>query len=243
MGGEQYVYSEGDAAWFNTFLARCEKTSKGMNGIILTEFTTSVVCAIAAGSVVEIDGALFHFDAETAVTGAVASGMNYIICSVTGTDANPYWSQDIFSTYDTVKAGLYTGSSKYVAECHYGATGVDYLAKYVYPERSRDLKRKMPIGDWNMHNSNSGSLTKNVAHGLGGNWKNIRLIGGAMRKDDDAQYYPLPRSSAGTNADAVIAYYDSTNIVLSARSGGTFDSVDYDSTSYNRGWITVWYVV
>lgn len=130
MGGEQYVYSEGDAAWFATFLARCEKQSKGYIGISLTNFTTSTVCAIAAGSVVEIDGAMFHFAAEASVSGTIATGLNYIICSVTGTTAEPYWSQTVASTYDTAKQGWYTAAERYVAGC--ASDGTKYENKWVY---------------------------------------------------------------------------------------------------------------
>lgn len=132
MAGAQYVYSEGDAAWFNTFLARCEKQSKGYIGLSLTNFTTSTVCAIAAGSVVEIDGAMFHFAAETSVLGSIATGLNYIICSVTGTTVEPYWSQDAASTYNTAKQGFYTAAERYVAGCR--SDGTTYDNKWVYEE-------------------------------------------------------------------------------------------------------------
>ena len=130
MAGDQYVYSEGDAEWFSTFLARVEKQSKGYNGISLTAFATSTVCAIAAGSVVEIDGAVFHFASETSVSGSIATGQNYIICSVTGTSAEPYWSQTAASTWDTAKQGFYTAAERYVAGC--ASDGSTYNGKWLY---------------------------------------------------------------------------------------------------------------
>ena len=36
---------------------------------------------------------------------------------------------------------------------------------------------------------------------------------------------------------------DGTNVILYRRTGGDFDATDYDATSYNRGWITIWYIV
>ena len=130
MAGTQYSYSEGDRDWWTTFLARCEKQSKGYMGISLTNFVTSVVCAIAAGSVCEIDGAVFHFAAETSVSGSIATGLNYIICSVTGTSAEPYWSQAAPSTYDTAKQGFYTAAERYVAGC--SSDGTKYNGKWVF---------------------------------------------------------------------------------------------------------------
>ena len=142
MAGEQYVYSEGDAAWFSTFLARVEKQSKGYMGLSLTNFATSTVCAIAAGSVVEIDGAMFHFAAEASVSGAIATGLNYIICSVTGTTAEPYWSQNAASVYDTVKQGFYTAAERYVAGCDSDGALTQYNNKWVQVEGQKEFPRE-----------------------------------------------------------------------------------------------------
>lgn len=138
MSFKQYEYSEGDAAWWATFLARCERQSKGYIGLSLTNFTTSTVCAIAAGSVVEIDGAVFIASAETSVTGSIATGLNYIICSVTGTEANPYWSQTGASTYDTAKQGFYHATERYVAGCN-SDNGSTYDNKWVYGENVKSI--------------------------------------------------------------------------------------------------------
>jgi len=241
MGGEQYVYTEGDASWLDTFGARMEQTAHGMNGIILTEYTTSVVCAIAAGSVVEINGAVFQFSAETAITGTPASGVNYIICSVTGTTASPYWDQTIFSTYDTAKAGLYTGASRYVAECHYGATGVDYLGKYVYPERTRDLIRKLPIGNWDM----PATGTAAIIHGLGTVTTFIRQVNVHIYGDSDAFAYNF--NYLATSATSAITQYVQINdnqvrIIRPDSPPFTLSSFD-TSTGYNRGWAYLWYEI
>ncbi len=136
MGLKQYSYSEGDANWYATFLARVEKQSKGMNAISLTNFTTSTVCAIAAGSVVEIDGAIFIASAETSITGSIATGLNYIICSVTDTNANPYWSQSA-GTWDTAKQGFYTAAERYVAGCV--SDGTKYENKWIYEHLTKSV--------------------------------------------------------------------------------------------------------
>lgn len=246
MGAEQYVYAEGDTDWFATFLARAEKTAHGMNGIILTEYTTSVVCAVAAGSVVEIDGAVFHFSAETAVTGAVATGINYIILSVTGTEAAPYWSQDTFSTYDTAKAGLYTGASRYVAECHYGIDGTKYNSKYVYPERTRDLKRKLPIGAWDM----DATAVAVIAHGL--TYTNIRDVSTVIISDSASAYTFMIRpydyaanTQIGLTRYRIDAIRGTGNLVIerAPAAEGYYDNANFDTSTGNRGFVTIWYEI
>ena len=96
------------------------------------------------------------------------------------------------------------------------------------------LKSKViEIGDWNMNVSASGTSSINVSHGLGSDFKNIRVLTTMIRNDADTQYDSF--------SDGVTYYIDSTEIELLTNASGLYDSVAYDSTSYNRGWITVWY--
>ena len=91
------------------------------------------------------------------------------------------------------------------------------------------------IGDWDMDATNS----INVAHGLTLN--KIRAVNVTIRNDDDDIYYPIDfvvvpgTASQGTFSITV------TDVGLARDPGGWFDGVDFDSTSYNRGWITIIY--
>ena len=97
------------------------------------------------------------------------------------------------------------------------------------------------IGDWNMDTG----VTKNVAHGIGASFKNIRTIRTIIRNDADTHYYPLER--VGNIADPTllaggITDIDVGNICLLKRAGGFFDSADFvTSPAGNRGWVTIWY--
>ena len=104
-----------------------------------------------------------------------------------------------------------------------------------------NLKTKViDIDDWDMI-ANS-SVT--VAHGLGASYINIRSISGIIRSDDGTALYGI---SAGRNtANDIACYVDNilaTNITLQRDTGGFFDSVNFDSTSFNRGWVTIVYAV
>ena len=74
----------------------------------------------------------------------------------------------------------------------------------------------------------------NVAHGL--TLANIRSISVIIRRDDDALYSPIDRLERG-NIDM-----DGTNVLLTRINAAGWDNVNYDATSYNRGWITLHYV-
>jgi len=89
------------------------------------------------------------------------------------------------------------------------------------------------IGDWNMDTTSVGDYL----HGLSvTEWKTIHSISVIIRNDADTLYTQFM-------SDNNQVYFDSTKIYMERRGGGQFDSVDYDSTSYNRGIITFWYTV
>lgn len=106
-------------------------------------------------------------------------------------------------------------------------------------ENGVTLKRKViNIGDWNM--DTTAVLT--VAHGL--TLANIRRITACIRDDANTSVAELAFASQNaslTNIGGGCAA-DATNINLYRMTSGVYDSTNYDSTSYNRGWIFIDYV-
>ncbi len=97
------------------------------------------------------------------------------------------------------------------------------------------------IGDWNM--DSSGQVT--VAHGLGANFSKIRLVTAEIINDAGTATYTLiscfTNVGLSSNVTGAIESKDSTNISLTRVQGGFFDSTDFNSTGYNRGWVTIFY--
>tara|TARA_Y100001973_G_C5208772_1_gene343696 strand:- start:11696 stop:12193 length:498 start_codon:yes stop_codon:yes gene_type:complete len=98
------------------------------------------------------------------------------------------------------------------------------------------------IGDWNM---DSTGFVK-VNHGLdySDTWKGTRSTAFTIRNDADTVYFGDNHSKSGThmtNIDVAVSGITSKKVVLIRKASGSFDSADFDSTSYNRGWVTVWY--
>jgi len=92
----------------------------------------------------------------------------------------------------------------------------------------------IPIGDWNMDSTTQ--IT--VAHGL--TLSKIRNVHANIRNDGNDLYMTINLTFNGAvqgSADT----YDGTSVILNRLSGGAFDSDTFDSTSYNRGYITIWY--
>ncbi len=95
------------------------------------------------------------------------------------------------------------------------------------------LKTKViEIGDWDMDADNFVTVT----HGLTKN--KIRSVVVIIIPDNDVTYDVWPTTtSTGTDRLSIT----DTAIGISRAIGGFFDNTSYDSTSFNRGWITILY--
>lgn len=95
--------------------------------------------------------------------------------------------------------------------------------------------KKINIGDWNMDTT----LAVSIAHGL----SILKIIGAnaLIRRDDDTMLLPIWYDNAGNGAAGRL-YISTSNVELQRTTGYMFDSANYDSTSFNRGWILIWYV-
>lgn len=89
------------------------------------------------------------------------------------------------------------------------------------------------IGDWDM----DADANKSVAHGCV-SMEAIREVRALIRNDDGTELYPMCGRN-GAAMSAQIESIDVTDVALSRANGLFFDSSDFDSTGYNRGWITV----
>lgn len=102
---------------------------------------------------------------------------------------------------------------------------------------SAELKVKViNIGDWNMDSTAS----VNVAHGV--TLDNIRSVDFVIKDDNSTNRY-MSRGSTAADGEMQM-WVDSigaTNIVLARLTGGYFDTAAFDATSFNRGYVTIFY--
>jgi hypothetical protein len=103
------------ADWENELNLR-ELSMKGYDGISLTNWAAANTDKpqIAAGSVIEIDGAIAKFTVDTALTdeGGLTDGWCYIKFVVSGSDVVPTLT-NTFGTWDTAKQGFYTSGARF----------------------------------------------------------------------------------------------------------------------------------
>ena len=99
---------------------------------------------------------------------------------------------------------------------------------------------RIDIGDWDMSTA-TGTDFVTVTHGIA-DFKKIQSIDVIIRDDTDTVRNSLSRVDSAGVIDGGVTNIGSTNIQLSRLIGGLFDGIGYDSTSYNRGFITIKYL-
>lgn len=91
------------------------------------------------------------------------------------------------------------------------------------------------IGDWNM----DADLGKDIAHGL--DRTKIISCRAFVWHDSGESYFPIDFMPNSGSVSGNI-HVEQNNIQLLRFAGGYFDNTEFNSTSYNRGWITIEYV-
>lgn len=219
-----------------------DKQRLGYPGVSLTHMSDSAEPRIAAGSKVEIGGALYQFSADETGTGWAGIGASntvYILVTPSGTTCA--WSYTTTApTWSTSKQGFYIASDRVIGGLYKDAGG-NYTAKWLYAGMDmvgpvpRLLQEKIEIGNWNMDTTN----TVSVAHGL--NSSKIVGVKVLLRNDDDSRRTPLDGSNT-INPPAGNYFINGANVEMWRAAAGIFDNADYDSVGgYNRGWIVVEY--
>lgn len=231
MGNWSDLYSgrptESEVADVSVIADRIDNIVQGLDG---TDALTAV--DINGGS---IDGVTIGSSSPGAVTTTALTATTADINAGTidgATVGASTASSGAFTTITASSTANITGDTT-ISGSASAANGVDAGASGVF------MKVKvMNIGDWNMDST----ATVTVAHGLTA--ENIRSMSVVIRTDTSVSpinYYPLEwENTGGTEAEGEYKW-QTTNIILKRTAGGDFDSAEFDDTSYNRGWITIWY--
>jgi hypothetical protein len=123
----------------------------------------------------------------------------------------------------------------------YGRQHEDDVVKDITELYSK-ITETYEIGDWNMD-----ADTFKVATYTTTQTGAPVAISGVLR-NDNGFYYPIHAASIGSDGTNVhpqvnIQAFGDGEIYMVRTTGGTFDGALFDSTSYNRGWITITYLV
>ncbi|MFA5154436.1 MAG: hypothetical protein WC554_17965, partial [Clostridia bacterium] len=147
-------------------------------------------------------------------------------------------SGDCDGNAGTVTGGVYTSGNQTIAGVKtFSSTIVGSIDSIKETGTGAGTVRKkiLDIGDWNMDSTPAAD----VAHGLTAS--KIRSVSILIRPDVGDTLLPIEYTGG---ADTPSGFYQiqGINIFMARVTGGSFDSTDFDSTSFNRGWITIEYV-
>jgi hypothetical protein len=250
---------EGQNAHVNAFIQQMA------NQVLhLTEWTTTTVPQIAQGVYLRHAGVLYIVDtaAFDIATGDLSGAGTYYIKLTTSGDSLAVAWEDTLTSYawSIAYQGYYNGTSQILPYKVVYATAPTYtkysitnmasasaswnFIKYnggigVYSIEQGGVNIKtdvINIGDWDM----DADATKNIAHGVV-DFTKIRDVSAMIRNDTGTDHYQATGMRSGGAGALWISGIKVTNITLTR--DGTFDNTGFDSTSYNRGWVTVVYEV
>lgn len=108
--------------------------------------------------------------------------------------------------------------------------------KVVYLANENLRKKIIEIGDWDMDTDSQAT----VAHGL--DLTKIREVSIIVRENTGVIHYPLNRFDTGSGTSEAGIQVINNNIVMGRATGSFFDSASFNSTGFNRGWITITHV-
>lgn len=212
-----------------------------VEGIIVSGCEISANAAnfdITAG-IVYLNGEFMRLPAATN-----QSFTKYIAPATASSDSRTFADSTTHAVVETKTAelvGAAPGAGQYVTIN--SLTGAnDRVWRPATADQSTRIKI-IEIGDWDMDAVNSIA----VAHGMGADFSKIRSVTGIIRNDANDRYYVIGTDELffgpGFGVVPASTGIDSTDISIVRAIGSlTFDSANFDSTSYNRGWLTIMYV-
>jgi len=124
---------------------------------------------------------------------------------------------------------------------HAGASIILVGAVDEWKIRSGEFQtQRLDIGDWNMNRTAAGSITVNVNHDIG-TAERIVKWDALIRNDADTLYFNVNSIAATGENKAALQSVTDTQIQMEVMAGFGFDNTNFDSTAYNRGWVTLVY--
>jgi hypothetical protein len=228
------------------------------NALSMSEYDTGLEPQLYG--VIEVAGAIYEMDDPESITGwsGISDDTEVYIKLVPNIGAGTIAAE--FTTtapvFSTAYQGFYgTGGSashRYVGGL-YRESSTEYDKKWMYAAGAPAVRefeglrtngvgwsvKIIEIGDWNMVSTANLTIDPLIDE------TKIRAIRVMIREDsglNDA-IYPIDYAT-GPSLTSGGAYVNGSNGIFMQRFGSSiFNTNSYDATSYNRGWITIWYEV
>ena len=209
MAGSIFTsFGAGDAN-ATAFMTHLTAMTKGYNALSLTNMNNTTVPAIAAGSLIENNGALFKFDTETAISttdpvtsATVADGLVYIMLVPSGSSISAVFTATA-PTWSDSKQGWYGvgdyANNKYLAY-NIVKSSASYTKRILIQEKSIFNYAASTSGNITTPNLNATSANVSILNMSTGAKHNGSFVAGYF--DDGTPYYKKTVSgtvSSGTS--------------------------------------------
>lgn len=219
---------------------------KGYQAVSLTNFGTSAESVIAAGSAVEITNAFFLASGDitpqastwTAITTTNTAYITLTPSGSTGSQILTAKYNDTEPVWNDQKQGWYVSSGSVIRYIGGVVKNSDtkYDDAFLLESRQGELASAvMEIGDWNMDLTGNVTLVHPVADGN----NRIRYITVSIRDNAGTTVRPIQFVSGLAPSGSV--RWGVNSVTVDRATAGHFNNATYDSTSFNRGWVTIWF--
>lgn len=170
----------------------------------------------------------------------VTNKANVDASNLSGTDISAWLSVLSLYTQSQIDTALtaFLTKSQNLNDLDSKSTARDNLEVYskTYVDNYYPLYTKViEIGNWNMNVQSMNS----VAHGL--TYDKIRSVAVTIRNDADDHRYSLDTADSSSGVVYGGWVVDTTTIIMTRQNSGFFDSILFEATPYNRGWIIIQY--
>ena len=209
--------------------------------ITITNYDDDTAPQVTAGSIFANNGAIFqNTTLATPVNYAGISNSTAFYLYYDESEGEFLFAETV-PTWSDAKQGWYSGNDRAFFSMYKDSGGTLYQRKSILVKTHILQTKIIKIGDWDMNATSNVS----IAHGVA-DYTKIRVITAMILTDSGSGIGNRIYDFAATNqiSDGVLSrdiYATSTNIVIFRDTGGFFDSIHFDSTSYNRGFVTIIY--
>ena len=238
---------------YQMMLATINAAYIGKAEITLSNYDNDSAPVIKVGAKIEVNGALIKLttsDATPTGYAGITNSTTFFLYYDSSAGVAIY--SNTVPVWNDALQGWYNGNDRAFFSMFKDSGGTLYENKLLLINQSNNqisggiqtdnalLKTKViEIGDWNMDST----AFIDIAHGVS-DYTKIRNISVMIIEDaPGTNIYSFGDSLAFVATIAVTQYVrcNATNITLFRDLDGLFDDTDFDSTSYNRGWITIQY--
>jgi hypothetical protein len=190
------------AADWETLLNVNSAGNVGFNAISLTNWDAGTLApAIAAGSMIEINGSIAYFQNQEAISGGQAGAVCYLWFTVTGTNVSASWDATV-PAWNPAKNGWYSGISRSSGHYCYQTGGA-----YSFKETLKPYGDLSPYYKRVSFTFTGGGIT--VPHTIPNGYTNIYDLRYTYKITSLTRAYPNDYLNY-----AQAYYWDNTNVVI-----------------------------